>query len=121
MKKCWSVYLALLLLIISVAVIKVKEGLENDISRNSWLDYSTWFTPSVPPSKTETKSSQSVFYNSNYGVGSSGTKYEKEEDENTELTSNEKTHAKSALTKIIARNENNETLISCVNKVKVYI
>jgi hypothetical protein len=121
MKNCWSVYLALLLLIISVAVVKVKEGLENNISRNNWLDYSTWFTTSAPPSKTDTKPSQLVSYNSNYGVGSSGKKYEKEDDENTELTSNEKTYAKSALSKIIAKNENNETLISCVNKVKVYI
>jgi hypothetical protein len=119
MKKNWSVYLALLLLVISVAVVNLKEGL--DLERSNWLNYSTWFTSSVPPSKSETKSSQSVSYNPIYGVGSSGKKYEKEENENTELTSNEKTYARSALTKIIAKNENNETLISCVNKVKVYI
>ena len=119
MKKDWTVYLALLLLIILVAVVKVKEGLDSE--RNSWLNYSTWFTSSSPQSKTDTKSTQSVSYDSNIGVGSSGTKYEKEENENTELTSDEKTHAKSALSKIIAKNENNETLISCVNKVKVYI
>lgn len=121
MKKGWTVYLALLVLVILVAVVKVKEGLNNEVERNSWLDYSTWFTSSVPPSKSDTKSIQTVSYDSNYGVGSSGTKYEKEENENTELTSAEKTHAKSALSKIIAKNENNETLISCVNKVKVYI
>ena len=119
MKKNWSVYLALLLLVISVAVVNLKEGL--DLEKSNWLDYSTWFTSSVPPSKSETKSSQSVSYNHIYGVGSSGKKYEKEKNENTELTSNEKTYARSALTKIIAKNENNETLIACVNKVKVYI
>jgi len=118
MKKNWSVYLALLLLVISVAVVNLKEGL--DLERSNWLDYSTWFTSSVPPSKSE-KPTQSVSYNPTYGVGSSGKKYEKEENENTELTSNEKTYARSALTKIIAKNENNETLISCINKVKVYI
>ena len=118
MKKNWSVYLALLLLVISVAIVNLKEGL--DLERSNWLNYSTWFTSSLPPSKSE-KSTQSVSYNPNYGVGSSGKKYEKEENENTELTSNEKTYARSALTKIIAKNENNETLIACINKVKVYI
>ena len=118
MKKNWSVYLALLLLVISVAVVNLKEGL--DLEKSNWLNYSTWFTSSVPPSKSE-KSTQSVSYNPNYDVGSSRKKYEKEENENTELTSNEKTYARSALTKIISKNENNETLIACVNKVKVYI
>jgi hypothetical protein len=78
-----------------------------------WLSFSNYFTYSEdsPIKKTEIISTSST------GTGLNDKEYET--DTSNDLTSSEKTTAKSALTKLIALNEGDEVLISCINKVKV--
>ena len=116
-KNLWKIYLALFILIIVSVVLPLKEGLNNP-DGNNWLDYSSWFTTSSSNTERD-RSSTSVIYDNRVGIGSSGRKYTNTSDENDELTSNEKTYARSALTKLIGLNEGNEVLIDCINKVKV--
>ena len=116
-KNLWKVYLALFVLIVISVVLPLKEGLNNP-DGNNWLDFSSWFTTSSSNIERD-RSSTSVVYDNRVGTGSSGRKYTNTSDENDELTSNEKTYARSALTKLIGLNEGNEVLIDCINKVKV--
>jgi hypothetical protein len=108
-QKNYTVYLALILLIFLIFVFPINEGFDG----HGWLDYSSWFTTTPRLEKD--------IYNSNEGRGNSGKKYVKTEDENNELTSFEKTYARSALNKISAMHDNNDLLKSCINKVKVYL
>lgn len=116
MKSNWAVYLALFLLVLMVLVSK-REGLET-YAGDQWLGLSNWFTDS-PTTSTSITTSTSTSINDNKGTGVNGTSYETTTDTSNDLTSTEKTTAKSALTKLIALNEGDEVLISCINKVKV--
>jgi len=114
MKNCGVVYLALFVLIILLFFSK-KEGLDT-YAGDRWLGLSNWFTGSPTrsnPGKTTTVIS------SNTGTGVNGREYDTAADTSNDLTSNEKSVARSALTKLIALNEGDEVLISCINKVKV--
>jgi hypothetical protein len=128
-KKSWQIYLALFLLIFLI-LLPFKEGFDG----HKWLDFSGWFTGSdtttnhniprneVTVSKSNAQSRvYNPHYNNNEGTGNSGRKYKKTEDDNDELTSNEKTYGRSALNKLIAMHDNNDVLKSCINKIKVYL
>ena len=75
---------------------------------------SSWFTSSPSTSSSGTSGTTS-----NRGTGVNGTHYDTAADTSNDLTSNEKSTARSALTKLIALNEGDEVLISCINKIKV--
>jgi len=111
MKQCWAVYLALFLLVVMVLYSK-REGFDG----HDWLSFSNYFTYSEdsPIKKTKIITTTS---NTSTGTGLNNKEYET--DTSNDLTSSEKTTAKSALTKLIALNEGDEVLISCINKVKV--
>ena len=129
-KKSWQIYLALFLLIFLVFFFPFKEGIDG----HSWLDYSGWFTGSdrstndntsrvtttVSRSNTDARATISNPHYNNEGTRNSGRKYKKTEDDNDELTSNEKSYGRSALNKLIAMHDNNDVLKSCINKIKVY-
>jgi len=108
MKQCWAVYLALFLLVVMV-LYSNREG----FGGHDWLSFSNYFTYSEdkPIKKTE------IITTTSSGTGLNGTQYET--DTTNDLTSSEKTSAKSALNKLIALNEGDEVLLSCINKVKV--
>ena len=114
MKHSTAVYLALFLLVIMVLYSK-REGFEG----HDWLGLSGWFTNSDTPTTTSNQTTISNTGSSNTGTGSSGTIYETTTDTSNDLTSSEKTIARSALTKLIAQNEGDEVLLSCINKIKV--
>jgi hypothetical protein len=111
MKQCWAVYLALVLLVVMV-LYSNREG----FGGHDWLSFSNYFTYSEdkPIKKTEIITTSS---NTSKGTGINGTQYET--DTTNDLTSSEKTTAKIALNKLIALNEGDEVLISCINKIKV--
>ena len=120
MKNCWGVYLALFILLILI-LFSNKEGLdEPTYSGDKWLNFSSWFTTTPKTTTRENTTIMSTTSNTdNNGSGLYGNKYETSNDTSNDLTSTEKSYAKSALTKLIALNEGNEVLISCINKVKV--
>ena len=113
MKECWAVYLALVLLVVMV-LYSNREG----FGGHDWLSFSNYFTYSEdkPIKKTEIITTSS---NTSTGTGLNGTQYERDTDPSNDLTSSEKTTAKIALNKLIALNEGDEVLISCINKIKV--
>jgi hypothetical protein len=114
MKQNWAVYLALVLLVVMVLYSK-KEGFDG----HDWLSFSNYFTYSEdsPIKKTDTTTITTSTATTSTGTGLNDKQYET--DTSNDLTSSEKTTAKIALTKLIALNEGNEVLISCINKVKV--
>jgi hypothetical protein len=114
MKNNRVVYLALFVLIVLLFLSK-KEGLDT-YAGDKWLGFSTWFTSS--PSRSSQGKTTTVI-TSNTGTGVNGTQYDTATDTSNDLTSNEKSMARSALTKLIALNEGDEVLINCINKVKV--
>jgi hypothetical protein len=111
MKQSWAVYLALVLLVVMVLYSK-REGFDG----HDWLSFSNYFTYSddKPIKKSEIITTSS---NTSTGTGLNGIQYET--DTTNDLTSSEKTTAKIALNKLIALNEGDEVLISCINKIKV--
>jgi len=111
----FSLYIALLLLIISVIFFNVKEGLLDDLEdspRSNWLNFSSWFTTTP---NYEIRERQRERNNDDKKNDSDS------DDDNLELTSNEKTYTRSALTKLISKRKDNEMLISCINKIKIYL
>ena len=108
-KKCWSVYLALFLLVF-ILFLPFKEGLEDG---HKWLNFSGWFTTSETPSNSVTVSRS--HYNTSIQIRNNT------DDDNDELTINEKSYARSALNKISAMHNKNDVLKSCINKVKLYL
>ena len=74
---------------------------------HEWL--SNYFTYSETPATNTTATTS--------GTGLSGKEYETTTDTSDDLTSTEKSTARTALNKLIAQNEGNEVLISCINKV----
>lgn len=121
MKQSWAVYLALVLLVVMVLYSK-REGFDG----HDWLSFSNYFTYSEdsPIKKTDTKTitattstATTSTATTSTGTGLNDKQYET--DTSNDLTSSEKTTAKIALTKLIALNEGDEVLISCINKVKV--
>ena len=116
MKQNWAVYLALVLLVVMVLYSK-KEGFDG----HDWLSFSNYFTYSEdsPIKKTDTKTITTTSNRTTTSTGTGLNDKEYETDTSNDLTSSEKTTAKIALTKLIALNEGNEVLISCINKVKV--
>lgn len=105
MKGTSMVYLALALLVVMILYAK-REGFDG----HEWLSLSNYFTYSETPA-TKTNATTT-------GTGLSGKEYETTTDTSNDLTSSEKSTTKSALNKLIAQNEGNEVLISCINKVK---
>ena len=111
MKGTSMVYLALIVLVVMMLYAK-REGFDG----HEWLSLSNYFTYSDTPATTS--SSGTTATTSNTGTGLSGKEYETTTDTSNDLTSSEKSTTKSALNKLIAQNEGNEVLISCINKVK---
>jgi hypothetical protein len=105
MKGTTMVYLALAFLVLMMLYSK-KEGFDS----HEWLSLSNYFTYSEKPATNTTATTS--------GTGLSGKEYETTTDTINDLTSSEKSTTKSALNKLIAQNESNEVLISCINKVK---
>ena len=110
MKGTSMVYLALALLVVMILYAK-REGFDG----HEWLSLSNYFTYSETPA-TKTNATKTTTTTS--GTGLSGKEYETTTDTSNDLTSAEKSNTKSALNKLIAQNEGNELLISCINKVK---
>ncbi len=108
------VYLALALLVLMMLYAK-SEGFEMPIySGDRWLGLSNWYT-NTPSTTTRDKPTTTIT------TGNTGTgvrKYETTTDTSNDLTSTEKSTARSALNKLITQNEGNEVLISCINKIK---
>lgn len=116
MKGTTMVYLALVILVLMMLYAK-SEGFEMPTySGDRWLGLSNWYTSS--PSTTTRDKPTTTITTGNTGTGISGRKYETTTDTSNDLTSTEKSTSRSALNKLIAQNEGNEVLISCINKVK---
>ena len=116
MKGTSMVYLALIVLVVMMLYAK-REGFDG----HEWLSLSNYFTYSDTPATTSssgTTATTSSTGTSSTGTGLSGKEYETTTDTSNDLTSSEKSTTKSALNKLIAQNEGNEVLISCINKVK---
>lgn len=112
MKGTTMVYLALVVLVLMMIYAK-SEGFEMPTySGDRWLGLSNWYTntPSTRDKPTTTITTGNI--------GTGVRKYETTTDTSNDLTSTEKSTAISALNKLIAQNESNEVLISCINKVK---
>jgi hypothetical protein len=118
----FSVYIALLLLIFSVIFFNVKEGLLDDLEdspRSNWLNFSSWFT--TTPNYEIRERQRELQRNNDDKKDNKKDDSDSDDDDNLELTSNEKTYTQSALTKLISKRKDNEMLISCINKIKIYL